>query len=88
MKVTFKKSFVKDLRKSRERALGMRVRELIESIERASSLQEIPNLRHLKGAMGYYRIRVGDYRIGLYVKGETVTLIRFLHRKDIYRHFP
>jgi mRNA interferase RelE/StbE len=88
MKVTFKKSFVKDLRKIRERALGMRVRELIESIERASSLQEIPNLRHLKGATGYYRIRVGDYRIGLYVKGETVTLIRFLHRKDIYRHFP
>jgi len=88
MNVAFKNSFVKDLRKVQDRALGMRVKAVIESIEQASTLQEIANLKQLKSAMSYYRIRVGDYRIGLRVDGETVTLIRFLHRKEVYRYFP
>ncbi|GIK72728.1 MAG: hypothetical protein BroJett021_17160 [Chloroflexota bacterium] len=36
----------------------------------------------------YYRIRVGDYRLGLALEGDTVILVRFLHRKEIYRYFP
>ncbi|MEH2369023.1 type II toxin-antitoxin system RelE family toxin [Nostoc sp.] len=37
-----------------------------------------------------YKIRVGDYRIGISVDKETQTLIcqRVAHRKDIYRNFP
>ena len=43
MNVVFKNSFVKDLRKIKERALGMRVKEAIESIEQATTLQQIAN---------------------------------------------
>lgn len=88
MNVAFKNSFLKDLRKIKEHALAMRVKEVIESIEQASTLQEIGNLKQLKGSTGYYRVRVGDYRIGLRVDGETITLVRFLHRKEVYRYFP
>ncbi len=88
MKVIYKNSFLKDVRKIKERALAMRVKEVLEAIEQAETLQEIVNLKQLKGSTGYYRIRVGDYRIGLRVDGETVTLIRFLHRKEVYRYFP
>ena len=88
MKVTFKNSFLKDLRRIKERALAMRVKEVIESLEQVSTLQEIANLKQLKGSTGYYRIRVGDYRIGLRVDGEILTLVRFLHRKEVYRYFP
>ncbi|MEG3983785.1 hypothetical protein QUA08_23760, partial [Microcoleus sp. T3B2] len=37
-----------------------------------------------------YKIRVGDYRIGLTVDAPTKTLIcqRVAHRRDIYRIFP
>jgi mRNA interferase RelE/StbE len=35
-----------------------------------------------------YRIRVGDYRIGIYYDSDEVQLMRFLHRKEIYRKFP
>ncbi|MGH2412635.1 MAG: type II toxin-antitoxin system RelE family toxin, partial [Microcystaceae cyanobacterium] len=35
-----------------------------------------------------YRIRLGDYRIGLFIEGKTVTFARVLHRKEIYRYFP
>ncbi|MBN2392928.1 MAG: type II toxin-antitoxin system RelE/ParE family toxin [Anaerolineae bacterium] len=88
MKVTFKNSFLKDLRRIKERALAMRVKEVIESLEQVSALQEIANLKQLKGSTGYYRIRVGDYRIGLRLDGEIITLVRFLHRKEVYRYFP
>ena len=46
------------------------------------------NLRKLRGSDRYYRIRVGEYRVGLSVEGDTVTFVRFLHRKDVYRYFP
>lgn len=36
----------------------------------------------------YYRIRMGDYRLGIIVEGEVVTFVRFLHRRDIYGYFP
>ncbi len=36
----------------------------------------------------YYRIRVGDYRIGVEVVGDEILFVRILHRKDIYRYFP
>ena len=88
MNVTFKNSFVKDLQRIKERALGIRVKEVIASIEQAATLQEITSLKSLKGSAGYYRIRIGDYRIGLRVEGESVTLVRFLHRKEVYRYFP
>ena len=88
MNVTFTNSFLKDLRKIKERALAMRVKEVIESIEQAPTFQEIADLKQLKGSTGYYRIRIGDYRIGLRVDDETITLVRFLHRKEVYRYFP
>ena len=88
MKVIFKGSFVRDLKKIRERDLKARVKRVIEAIEQATTLHDIANLKQIRGAQSYYRIRLGDYRIGLRIDGEIITLIRFLHRKDIYRYFP
>ncbi|MGL4377778.1 MAG: type II toxin-antitoxin system RelE family toxin [Microcoleaceae cyanobacterium] len=42
----------------------------------------------MKGDDNAYRLRVGDYRIGFYFDDETITFVRVLHRKDIYRYFP
>ncbi|MFN7201715.1 MAG: type II toxin-antitoxin system RelE family toxin [Aphanizomenon sp.] len=33
-------------------------------------------------------MRVGNYRIGISVNNDLVTLVRILHRKEIYRYFP
>ena len=88
MKVEFKSSFAKDLKKLKEKDLKAQVRQVIELVEKASSLQEIKDVKKLKGGDRYYRIRIGDYRIGLTLEGDTVTFVRFLHRKDIYTYFP
>ena len=36
----------------------------------------------------YYRARIGDHRLGIALEGDVVVLVRFLHRRDIYRLFP
>ena len=88
MKVEFKASFARDLKKIKDKTLKSRVKGVIEAVEQAQGLQEIEGLRKLRGDAGYYRIRLGEYRLGLLVEGDTVTLVRFLHRRDIYRYFP
>lgn len=88
MNVQFRASFAKDLRDIRNKDLLSRIKENIEQVEQAQTLQDITNLKKLKGSTNYYRIRIGEYRIGLVVEGDVVSFIRCLNRKDIYRYFP
>jgi len=86
--VEFKNSFVKDLKKIKEKQLQSQIRELIEKVESTENMTELENVKKLSGSDVYYRIRLGDYRVGLKIENETVCFVRFLHRKDIYRYFP
>ena len=88
MNLEFKASFVRDLKKIKDEKLKGRVQEVIEAFEQAHSLQEIENVKKLKGNDRYYRVRIGDYRIGLAVEEDVVTFVRILQRKDVYRDFP
>ncbi len=81
-------TFEKDLRKIKSKPLDQKVALLIREIITAESLTEIRNLKQLKGSDIHYRIRLGDYRVGLIVSGKTLILVRILHRKEIYRFFP
>lgn len=88
MKVGFRESFAKDLKGVKDKALLKRAAEIIEAVEKAASLVEIPNLKKLKGGGTYFRLRLGDYRIGIALEDETVVFVRFLNRRDIYKYFP
>ena len=54
----------------------------------ASSLRGIRGVEKLQAARNYYRIRIGDYRLGIKLEGNKVELVRFRQRRDIYRSFP
>jgi mRNA interferase RelE/StbE len=84
----FTDSFLKDLRNVKDKGLLHRLRDLIESVEQAQNIGELSQLKRLKGGGHYYRLRVGDYRVGLIIENEIVTFVRFLNRKEIYRYFP
>jgi mRNA interferase RelE/StbE len=88
LKIEFRTSFTKDLRKIKETPVKKQILEIISAAENARDLQGIENLKKLKGGEDYYRIRIGDYRLGLILEGNTLIFVRFLHRKDIYRYFP
>ena len=88
MTVEFLKSFSNDLDKISSATVKRQLKQTIILLENATTLQAIPNTRKLKGHRNAYRIRIGDYRLGLFLENDTATLARFLHRKDIYKIFP
>ncbi len=88
MKVEFRKSFVKDLKKIKNFKLQRKIKSIIEEVENADNLKQISNLKFLKGENNHYRIRIGDYRIGIIIENDVVRFVRFLHRQKIYKFFP
>ena len=40
------------------------------------------------GGIIRYRLKLGDYRIGLALENDIVVFVRFLDRKDIHKYFP
>lgn len=89
MKTAFTKSFTKDLKRhAKDTKLLTRIQEIILEVEAADSIPAINNLKKLKAEGSYFRIRFGNYRIGLIIDGDTVTFVRTLHRSEIYRYFP
>ncbi|HEY2583000.1 MAG TPA: type II toxin-antitoxin system RelE/ParE family toxin [Mucilaginibacter sp.] len=80
--------FSKDLDKLNQTSIKKDISDIIEQVERAAVLSEIKNIKKLKGHSHAYRIRIGDYRIGLFVENNIVEFVRVAHRKDIYKIFP
>jgi mRNA interferase RelE/StbE len=88
VKTAFTGSFLRDVRKLPDDAVREQVRDAILLVEAAPDLRSVANLKKLSGGGSYYRIRLGDYRIGIRVDEDVVSFIRVLPRKDIYRYFP
>jgi len=89
MKIRYTKRFDKDLDRIRHQAkVKNRLLSIIEKVKQIDDLTELTDLKKIDGYSDYYRIRLGDYRLGLKQTGNTIDMIRFLHRKDIYRRFP
>lgn len=88
MKVLFEKKFLKDVKTIDSKKIKLEAKKIIVEIENAKNIKEIDGLIKLKGYKHSYRIRIKDYRIGLYIKNNTVEFVRLVHRKDIYRFFP
>lgn len=88
MKVEFKKSFLKELKKLKSKSLQQSIYDCILQVEAAQSISSIKNLKKLAGYEWHYRIRLGDYRIGLKIENDTVYFVVCDHRKDIYKGFP
>jgi mRNA interferase RelE/StbE len=88
VRAEFRASFLKDLVKIKNRAVLKKIKDTIEEFEKTQDLQGLRNLKRLRGDDNYYRIRIGEYRIGLSIQSDYGVFIRCLNRKDIYRYFP
>jgi mRNA interferase RelE/StbE len=88
MKVSYERSFLKDLKNLGNATALKNIQTAIEAIKQIPTSNEIPHLKKLQGERNFYRIRVGDYRLGITIDGNELTFIRCLHRKEIYKYFP
>ena len=88
MKTEFKNSFIRAIKKINDQQLKEEIANAIRNVESAENLKLVRQLKKLKGYKQYYRIRIGNYRIGIMVDVETVFFVEIDHRRDIYRNFP
>jgi mRNA interferase RelE/StbE len=89
MIVEFDRSFDKSLNKIQDPTILRRLRRVIIQLENSPSLIQVPNIVKLTGYTDYYRIRIGDYRVGIEViNSTTIRFIIITNRKNIYKNFP
>lgn len=88
MNLKSKESFEKELLKINDKNLLNRIAHKVLKILLAGSISDISNLTEIKGAKDYFRLRIGDYRLGIIIKENSIIFVRCLHRKDIYKYFP
>lgn len=88
MNVVTAAKFDKDLDKINDEDVRERIAEVIEEVILAQKPSDIKNIKKMKGTKNAFRIRVGDYRIGILIEKETVKFARVALRKDIYDIFP
>ena len=88
MNVLYEKSFLKDLKKRKDKTIKERVKQVITEVKKARDRSDLSNIEKLKGHDKAYKIRIGDYRMGLFIESDTIIFSRLLHRKEIYKKFP
>jgi len=70
---------------SADQALAKKIARCLEQLEQTPRLH--PNIKPLKGELaGYYRYRVGDYRVIYLINDETSHVIvnTIAHRREAY----
>ena len=88
MKVIVIAKFSKRLMKLKNKELAEDVINLVEMLKSVNSLEDIPHLKKMKGHDSAYRIRLGDYRIGLFLDDDTLILEAIDTRQNIYKKWP
>ncbi|MCX6270571.1 MAG: type II toxin-antitoxin system RelE/ParE family toxin [Bacteroidetes bacterium] len=89
MKTSFKNSFLRDLKDIRDPGVRLSIEKAILQAEKAVTLKEISHIKPISGVKKqHFRIRIGNYRIGLCFEDDILYFVRCLPRKDIYTHFP
>lgn len=89
MEVLYREAFLKDLKQLKSSTSYQRIYYLaFTTLEAINTLEEISNIKAMRGYSGRYRIRIGDYRMGIEVNGDVIEVMRVLHRREFYRYFP
>jgi mRNA interferase RelE/StbE len=84
LQIEFSEKFIKDIENIEEKKILIKLENIIENIKNKKPIK----MKKIKGFKNFYRIRIGDYRLGIEMDKEKVIIKRFLHRKKIYRLFP
>lgn len=91
MVVTVKTSFVKELKRLQPK-IQMAVFKILQTLRDADTLEtsgvDWTRMEGQKKTEGYYRIRVGQYRVGIDYVYPDVIVVTVLSRGNIYKHFP
>ncbi|MFT4203664.1 MAG: hypothetical protein QM610_07070 [Chitinophagaceae bacterium] len=91
MEVQTSKAFIKDAAKL-PKSYRQKVNEMVETLKAVTTLKDLHFVEPMSGYAGFYKIRIGYLRIGLFCDEteapEVVLLMCVLPRGDVYKSFP
>ncbi|MDO7876405.1 type II toxin-antitoxin system RelE/ParE family toxin [Hymenobacter sp. ASUV-10] len=96
MELQFERTFLKDVQRLNDKRIKEKTAALLAQLQQWPTLEAVlanaGDVKKMQGFDGYYRIRLGDFRLGFAIDtlptGPALRLIRLLHRKEMYRYFP
>ena len=87
--VEYAETFLKDLKALKSTPHYHKIIKVcFTELPSCSTIREIRNLKQIVGHSAFFRIRIGDYRIGILLEENAIKILRVLHRKEVYRFFP
>lgn len=88
MRVEYRKKFLKQLAELPATVRPKIEQFAFENLAQAGSIFELGKIEKMQGYDDFYKVRFGDYRVGLIVKDDVVVVATVMHRKEIYKFFP
>lgn len=88
MEVEIKKKFLKELSK-----LPIEYADTIEEfvfdiLPTYNNLSKIGKVEKMTGYKNYFKIRFGNYRVGIKKDNQKIIVEIVKHRREIYKYFP
>jgi mRNA interferase RelE/StbE len=89
LEIHYRKAFLKDIKRLKRQPVYNKVFELVfMTLPTIKTIRELSDVKSMKGFSNRYRIRIGNYRIGIEMQDDFIEIVRVLHRRKFYRHFP
>jgi mRNA-degrading endonuclease RelE of RelBE toxin-antitoxin system len=88
MHVEFRNSFLKDIKRLKDRKEKELVKKVIEECEAAESSRQILHCEPLTSKGKFFKIKYGQYRFGVYINKGTIEFLKFGTRQSFYKDFP
>ena len=87
MNVAFRSSFLKDIKKIKDKKVKELILLTISEVKSAQSTKSIPKIERLVSRQPFYKIKKHPYRFGLYIENAEVEFVKFGTRKTFTKIF-
>lgn len=86
LNMTYRLTYHPDVKRSDLPKIDSRIRKIIKRAieERLVTKPEVYGKPLQRSLKGYWKLRVGDYRIVFKPSGEKLKILGIVHRKDVY----
>lgn len=88
MEVEITKKFLKELSKIPSEYADKIEKFVFGKLSTFNALSEIGKVEKMTGYKDYFKIRFGDYRVGIKKENNIIVIKTVKHRREIYKYFP
>ena len=88
MKVLYRSSFLKDIKKLKSAVSVNLIHSAIDNCKRAGTISDIKNCEPLQSRGKFFKLKYGQYRFGIYIDKGIVEFLKFGTRQNFYDDFP